>query len=52
MSDLPNSAFLKKTNLYLVGMMGCGKTTLGRKLAHRLGYRFLDTDALIEQTTR
>ncbi len=52
MSDLPDSAFLKKANLYLVGMMGCGKTTLGRKLAHRLGYRFLDTDALIEQTTR
>lgn len=51
MSASPDSAFLKKANLYLVGMMGCGKTTLGRKLAHRLGYRFLDTDALIEQTT-
>ncbi|MEL6352808.1 MAG: shikimate kinase [Cyanobacteria bacterium J06627_28] len=42
---------LKKTNLYLVGMMGAGKTTIGRKLANRLGYRFLDTDALIEQST-
>ncbi len=42
---------LKKTNLYLIGMMGAGKTTIGRRLAHRLGYRFLDTDALIEQTT-
>ncbi len=41
--------FLKKTNLYLVGMMGSGKTTIGQKLANRLGYRFLDTDALIEQ---
>lgn len=40
--------FLKKTNLYLIGMMGAGKTTIGRKLANRLGYRFLDTDALIE----
>ena len=44
------TADLKKTNLYLVGMMGAGKTTVGRKLAKRLGYRFLDTDALIEQT--
>ena len=41
--------FLKKTNLYLIGMMGAGKTTIGRKLAHRIGYRFLDTDTLIEQ---
>ncbi len=44
------TADLKKTNLYLIGMMGAGKTTVGRKLANRLGYRFLDTDALIEQT--
>lgn len=41
-------SFLKKTNLYLVGMMGAGKTTIGRKLADRLGYGFLDNDALIE----
>lgn len=32
-------------------MMGAGKTTIGRRLANRLGYRFLDTDALIEQST-
>ena len=44
--------FLKKTNLYLIGMMGAGKTTIGRKLANRLSYRFLDTDALIEQTAK
>ncbi|MEM9948626.1 MAG: shikimate kinase [Cyanobacteria bacterium P01_D01_bin.36] len=42
---------LKKTNIYLVGMMGAGKTTIGRKLANRLGYHFFDTDALIEQST-
>lgn len=29
--------------------MGCGKTSLGRKLARRLGYRFVDTDACIEE---
>lgn len=29
--------------------MGCGKTTIGRKLAVRLGYRFIDTDHQIER---
>jgi len=47
----PLAQELKKTNLYLVGMMGAGKTTIGRKLANRLDYRFIDTDALIEQST-
>ena len=46
----PAKLDLKKTNLYLIGMMGAGKTTIGRKLANRLSYRFLDTDALIEKT--
>jgi shikimate kinase len=40
---------LKGTNLYLVGMMGAGKSTLGQQLAQQLAYRFFDTDALIEQ---
>lgn len=35
--------------LFLVGYMGCGKSTLGRKLARRLGVEFADTDALLEQ---
>lgn len=35
--------------LFLVGYMGCGKSTLGRKLARRLGTSFIDTDALVEQ---
>ena len=35
--------------LYLVGYMGCGKSTLGRKLARRLGVGFVDTDALVEE---
>lgn len=37
-----------KKNLVLIGFMGCGKTTLGRKLAARLSYEFIDTDKMIE----
>ena len=40
---------LEGLNLYLVGMMGSGKSTAGRHLAERLGYRFLDADSSIEQ---
>jgi shikimate kinase len=36
-------------NLYLVGMMGAGKTTIGRLLARRLKLRFLDCDHEIER---
>lgn len=35
-------------NVILIGMMGSGKTTIGPKLASRLGFRFIDMDALIE----
>ncbi|MBM5806978.1 MAG: shikimate kinase [Cyanobacteria bacterium M_surface_10_m2_179] len=40
---------LEGLNLYLVGMMGSGKSTAGRHLAERLGYRFLDADTSLEQ---
>lgn len=43
---------LKGLSLYLIGMMGSGKTTVGRMLAEQLQYHFFDTDALIEQTTQ
>ena len=36
-------------SLYLVGMMGSDKTSTGRPLAERLGYGFVDADAVIEQ---
>lgn len=36
-------------NVYLVGMMAVGKTTVGRHLASRLEYTFHDTDRVIEQ---
>ncbi|MBK1988436.1 shikimate kinase [Sphaerospermopsis aphanizomenoides BCCUSP55] len=38
---------LRGVNLYLIGMMGVGKTTVGRLLAQQLGYGFIDTDDVI-----
>jgi shikimate kinase/3-dehydroquinate synthase len=38
-------------NIYLVGLMGSGKTTVGRALAKRLNKRFLDSDHEIEART-
>lgn len=38
-------------NLYLIGLMGSGKTTIGRQLARRLGYPFWDSDHEIETRT-
>ncbi|MEB3325666.1 MAG: shikimate kinase [Cyanobacteriota bacterium] len=40
---------LKGLNLYLVGMMGTGKSAVGRPLARALGYRFIDADTSLEQ---
>ncbi|WP_299826333.1 shikimate kinase [uncultured Pontibacter sp.] len=38
--------------IFLLGMMGSGKSTLGRQLAQRLGYTFVDLDAWVEQQER
>ena len=40
---------LEGLNLYLVGMMGTGKSAVGRPLAAALGYRFLDADTSVER---
>jgi len=40
---------LKRTpGIYLVGFMGCGKTTVGRMLADKIGWRFVCIDEEIE----
>ena len=43
---------MKKTqNIFLIGPMGAGKTTIGRHLAQELKREFYDTDLYIEQST-
>lgn len=38
-----------RNNYILIGYMGCGKSTVGRRLAETLNYEFMDTDAWIEK---
>ncbi|XP_062007114.1 shikimate kinase 1, chloroplastic-like [Rosa rugosa] len=40
--------YLKGRCIYLVGMMGSGKTTVGKILAQALNYSFIDSDAFVE----
>lgn len=38
-------------NIFLIGLMGAGKTTVGKLIAKSLGKTFYDTDHVIEQRT-
>ena len=38
-------------HIYLIGMMGSGKSTIGQLLASAVNYNFIDTDSLIEENT-
>eukprot|EP00172_Hildenbrandia_rubra_P001293 Plantae.Rhodophyta-Hildenbrandia_rubra.ctg18412.p1 GENE.Plantae.Rhodophyta-Hildenbrandia_rubra.ctg18412~~Plantae.Rhodophyta-Hildenbrandia_rubra.ctg18412.p1 ORF type:complete len:273 (+),score=48.45 Plantae.Rhodophyta-Hildenbrandia_rubra.ctg18412:308-1126(+) len=40
---------LKRCNVYFVGCMGSGKTVVAQNLAIQLGYRYIDTDEIIEK---
>jgi shikimate kinase len=47
--DLPVAPLaLKRGNLFLVGLPGAGKSTLGRQIARRLHLQFIDADAELE----
>ncbi len=47
MLALVNTTGQRPRNLILIGFMGTGKTTIGKRVAKSLGFRFVDTDALI-----
>ena len=40
---------LKGRSIFLIGMMACGKSKTGPKLAQQLKYKFIDLDSLIEK---
>ncbi len=39
------------SNIILIGMPGCGKSTVGVVLAKNMGYRFIDSDLVIQEQT-
>lgn len=39
-------------NIYLIGFMGSGKTTVGQALARELGYTFVDMDQMIQDQAK
>ncbi len=40
---------MKEKNIILIGMPGCGKSTVGVVLAKAMGYRFMDSDLVIQE---
>ncbi len=43
---------MNNNRIYLIGYMGSGKTTIGAKLAKKLGFQFIDIDHFIENRQR
>ncbi|MBN1155793.1 shikimate kinase [candidate division KSB1 bacterium] len=40
-----------QTHIFLIGFMGCGKTTIGKDLAVKFNVQFIDTDVIISEKT-
>jgi shikimate kinase/nucleoside-diphosphate-sugar epimerase len=51
-AETPGAAFPRAENVLLIGLMGSGKSTVGRHVAHMLGFPLLDTDSLIVENAR
>ncbi len=51
MSRNNNSTHYRRGNIFLIGMMGVGKTTLGKLMASTMSRRFVDCDEAIESAT-
>jgi shikimate kinase len=51
-ADAAIAAALGRRSIVLVGMMGAGKSSVGRRLAARLGIPFVDADAKIEEAAQ
>ncbi|PWG03588.1 shikimate kinase [Sphingosinicella humi] len=47
--EMPKAAPLSDRSIVLVGLMGAGKSTVGKRLARRLGLPFVDSDEEIER---
>lgn len=45
---MPDALLIPNRPIVLVGLMGVGKSTVGKRLARRLGVRFVDSDSEIE----
>lgn len=43
---------MKDKNIVLIGMPGCGKTTIGKELSKKINYKLIDMDNFIEDTTK
>jgi shikimate kinase len=51
MQSAPSRSKRPSGNIFLVGMMGAGKTTIGKLLARQMGKTFIDCDEEIQQRT-
>lgn len=51
-SDTEEQPLHRAENIILIGLMGSGKSTVGRIVAHKLGFQFVDTDHVITDQAR